>query len=49
MIVVRMLQSKTVARMNGYNGFGACGSGIGPSEGVFTGAVVVAMCGNFSS
>lgn len=33
-IVVRMLRSKTAARMNGYNGFGACGSGIGPSEGV---------------
>ena len=47
MIVVRMLQTKTVARMKGYSGFGACGSGIGPSEGVFPGAVVVAMCGNF--
>ena len=49
MIVVRMLQSKTVARMNGYNGFGACGLGIGPSEGVFAGVVVGAMCVNFSS
>ena len=49
MIVVRMLRSKTAAGMNGYNGFGACGSGIGPSEGVFAGAVVVAICGNFSN
>lgn len=42
-IVVKMLHSKTVARMNGYSGFGACGSGWKSSESAFAGAVLVAI------
>ena len=46
-IVIRILRSKTAARINRYNRFGVYRSGIGPSEGVFAGAVVVTIYGNF--